>query len=421
MPHEGPSGFGPFLAALRQRKVITALQLSKRAGYGVNYVRNVERGLRQPSPQAAVQMAEALDLSPEEREEFFRRYDAAGKTPEIQAATAGPAVPGIVLWRHLPELLHEIPHDAPASLYLDRDQVMVDVVRAAASLLAWVALTVRPPTQDELDLLRNHIREIEHEPPPWSSLSALFTGAQVRLPPYPEGYALTTLPRQWREILFRDRETAQTLVGMLSGWAYHPPQNADEEPALGMFFRDIRLKSNDFSNISPSEVTNIHDGMILCRLLSLLAVELPSVVPFFSRTALVREQQSLLSTTLADIRRQIVEAISMSDGPGSPVLRSAVTSWLHHWNYARFARRIFRCPPAGDRIFGDQLSLARQRISERCDNLLGLAVSMIQAVQEKQEVRGNSDPPPVTAPATADQVAPDQAAQPEPPKPRRKR
>ncbi len=58
--------FGETLMRLRRGKLLSQQELADRCGRSSNYISDLERGVRQPSPSTFFIIAEALDLVPSE-------------------------------------------------------------------------------------------------------------------------------------------------------------------------------------------------------------------------------------------------------------------------------------------------------------------------------------------------------------------
>src|SRR5262245_35580894 len=70
--------FGIALKRARRAARLTQAQLAERAGFSVVYISMLERGVRQPQRSTAVLLADALDLSRDERAAF----EATAQAPD---------------------------------------------------------------------------------------------------------------------------------------------------------------------------------------------------------------------------------------------------------------------------------------------------------------------------------------------------
>ena len=77
-------GFGPLLKQFRRAAHLTQAQLAERAGFSVTYMSKLERGVRQPLPSTIALLADALNLSGDERVAF----ESAAQTAQRRIAPA---------------------------------------------------------------------------------------------------------------------------------------------------------------------------------------------------------------------------------------------------------------------------------------------------------------------------------------------
>ena len=99
--------FGQWLKRRRRSLGFTQVELGRLTGYASETLRKVEAGEQRPSRQMAEQLAQHLDIAPDEREHFIRfaRSDTTGNqllslpspTPPASMPTAVPPV-------HAPDL-----------------------------------------------------------------------------------------------------------------------------------------------------------------------------------------------------------------------------------------------------------------------------------------------------------------------------
>ncbi len=141
-PPERYRRIGRFIRKCRIAKGIhkTAQDLSLKAGLARNYVSVLERGEYHPNWTTIRRIADALALTPSERDELYRLWDPTGKSREIRESTS-PTLPAeAVIWKHLPGLLLQVPHTPPADFCSDIDVMVSESVRASGSMLARIAL-----------------------------------------------------------------------------------------------------------------------------------------------------------------------------------------------------------------------------------------------------------------------------------------
>ena len=244
------------LAALRSRSGLSALALSRRAGLSINYVRNIERGVRNPRPEALAALCKSLDLSDEETAEVFR---LAG----IKLAPIEEPYPALTLWRHLPRvLLERVEHDEVVLFDRSADDLIVDVTRGLAPLLAWLALTDAPPSRTQAARLRaaaqrafDRSQQLPAEVPTLGPATAYMSACD----------AASVLPRAWRHELFARRGTASQLADKLAAWAYI--LRGFPEPRIGVRLKDEGLNfTYSFPHATVGVLSDVHDAMIAHRL-----------------------------------------------------------------------------------------------------------------------------------------------------------
>jgi predicted ATPase/DNA-binding XRE family transcriptional regulator len=114
MPHDPTLGFGDLLRQYRQAAGLTQEGLAERAGLSVHGIQKLERGVTHPYRDTAHRLATALQLSPENEEQFR----AAVQPVRRHGMTRRDAPPAQV-HDNLPMLL---------SSFIGRDRELVDVV-----------------------------------------------------------------------------------------------------------------------------------------------------------------------------------------------------------------------------------------------------------------------------------------------------
>jgi len=240
--------FGATLSDLCDEQGLSALALSRKAGMGVNTIRQLQRGLRCPTPETINRIINALRL----RDEWVGRlWRAAGIKPVDQPAL------GLSVWRHLPAaLLDDVVHPEIVLFDLVADELLVDLVRSLASLLAWIGLVARSPTRAEAVALRTATQRT------FDQSSQLLK----REPFLAASDAASALPRAWRHELFAHRESTSTLVGVLKEWAYFPRGFRRVAALLAELKRNRHNLVYSFNSATVEQVVNVHDAMIAHRL-----------------------------------------------------------------------------------------------------------------------------------------------------------
>lgn len=254
-----------------KRGFSSAAALSRNARIALAHAASIERGSFCPTWRTAARLADALHLRGPEREEFFCLVDAAGKPTAVGEAIyeryARPAVPGLVLWKHLPAALFSVEHDDIALFDLTADDLVADLVRALGPLLGWLHLRNREPRAAQLRRLRTaakrafdqslHLPQVVPNVGPITPTRAACDAASV-------------LPRAWRNELFARRQSTARLVLPLRKWAYFP-RGSRGLARVGAWLRDGELNiAYSFSYLTVDPIINVHDALVADRLWSLL-------------------------------------------------------------------------------------------------------------------------------------------------------
>ncbi len=129
--------FGQLLKRYREAARLSQSRLAQRAGFDHSYVSRLESGRRAPTREAILRLADALELSPADRDSLLA---AAGFMPEQAEHLFGhePVLSEVV------ELLQR--HDVPEAIREDLRQLLALVVRQVKRALVGLA-----PDQDEDD------------------------------------------------------------------------------------------------------------------------------------------------------------------------------------------------------------------------------------------------------------------------------
>lgn len=230
--------FGRHLRATRlARGFRSARALALCAGVSDSDLRKYERGYLRPRWPTAQRLIRALRLTASERAEFTRLWHAAGIPPAVREATAGLAVPGLVLWKHLPEALYALPHKTFGLVPPLPDRLIADLVMAAAALLGYHHARAARPDSPTVAALRGALNEI---------------GTCQNLP----GFAAEPLRRlaasgqlvpRWHAILFAGAPSVRQAVRPLARWTYYTGFGPAAEPRVS--FEPRALPPGDW----PSE------------------------------------------------------------------------------------------------------------------------------------------------------------------------
>lgn len=370
------------LEQFRSHKGLSALELSNRASLNINYVRSVERDLRSCGWEAAERISKALNLDALERLTLFEAIDRADKPESVREVLAAP-VPGVVLWKYLPKLLWSVTHDQVAPHYTDLDQVVTDLVRSAASLLAWVWLRKNPPDKKQVRRLCNLAEQTRNAVIPAVSDP---TERIVRRPS-DEYIDAEVLPGLWRQTLFGSRRSAEAAVKLLARWGYHLRLRPGREDIgrLSFQFRDADLQEQWGVRAVPAdEITSLHNGMLMSDLHGLVTeagLDIPAPIwityfqeqrrttlPFIENTQVEARLNYILGLSEEQIRQDLPAKDAASPPPLTDLLPTR-NKYAGDLNYARFALRIFGCGYAASVVFGKTANETRKAILAKCDLL----------------------------------------------------
>lgn len=258
---------GTWLRKERERAGFgSAAALAKAAGLSYNYISIVERGELRPKSPTVDRIADALKLPDAKRRDFHWIVKTAGEPASVRQALTGSAIPGLAVWRYLPEFLYAVSHPEPEPWQVIPDEMYGDTVRAVASLLAWVHLSQSGPTRSQGQrLTRRALTAAKHS----ANLTRGFEefAAPQHLPRIQQDIAAEAaldLSASWRAELFGDPRVAKRLVNLLSRWAY---VHAGHPSAITVRFRKPSLQDNlGFEAIWPELVINVHSALVGSRL-----------------------------------------------------------------------------------------------------------------------------------------------------------
>jgi transcriptional regulator with XRE-family HTH domain len=367
--------FGALLQALRRgRGFLSAAALSKRAGLSTNYVSILERGEARPKSDTVRRLADALALEPADRARLFSEAKLAGEPTEVGQAIYEryeyPAVPGLVLWKHLPAALFSVAHDDIVLFDLTAEDLVADLVRALGSLLGWLRLRAAAPGRAQLRRLRTvahrafdqslHLPEVVPNLGPINPMRAACDAASV-------------LPRAWRNELFSRRDTTARLVLPLRKWAYFP-RGFRGPPRLGAWLRDERLNSAySFSYVVPEFVINAHDALVANRLWSLL--DLTSAFGVTGPSAQEYDLTTQLSPYNGDVfKLQHVQPDIVAMGscaPGAAEQRDALRDAAERVD---LALRVYDLPDLAQRVLPVPRAEVEAALTRAVDLVGGLSV-----------------------------------------------
>jgi transcriptional regulator with XRE-family HTH domain len=263
------TAFGRWFRAWRIRHGFrSGRALSAAAGLSTTYISDIEAGKARPKSSTVLSLASALGLSPTERSELQRRAKLAGEPPSIEAALSAPLVPGLATWRYLPELLHAAPRPPLRLSAVDVEDVYAVAVRAAASLLAWLAI---PRAVPKGKARRRFAERLEAAAQDRSE-------AQVGFYLSPDGErfgrSLGALADAWKEHLFSEKSSAIKAFRPLRSWSHDIlPAVFDASGAIVLTFElmpdDLHARWG-VSALEMQPVVAVHDALTTFALWSAL-------------------------------------------------------------------------------------------------------------------------------------------------------
>lgn len=350
----------------RKRKGMSALELSRLAGLGVNYVRTIEKDDRCPREDQVKKLVRALDLPPSEEVEFYQAWQRSGVSEETREALAGLALPGLVLWKHFPEALYSVEHDATWLFPLAQDMAFFHAVTSCGSLLSCVPLLRHPPPNRVLKGIRKSAERIIDEPQ--------YEGI-VNLPGMREHIIGLALPSFWRAELFGTKAQAERRTRQLSQWAYKVKDFGQLKGEITVEFSDNDQNERwGVRDAKPEDVVSWHDAMIahlLWEPLGLAEDFAPLDVSFYrarcSTAVIVLEA---LKASPDELEKSILERIE-KDGPSA-----TADTLLGRSNLIMFSMRALEIPSFADRVFGENHGLTRDLMQTKATQLLELVVEL---------------------------------------------
>jgi hypothetical protein len=333
-----------------------------------------------------------MELSPTERIELRRRAMIAGEAGDV---LTGLAIPGLAVWKHLPELLFNSVKHGQAELWQgDPDAVLVDTVRGGASLLCWIGTRLAPLKPSQEEELRAHAAAVFSK--------SLELGASVPTPEQRWGEseaaadAVAVLPFIRRAQLFASHAWTRNAVRALVYWGHTggvPLGAAFEPPSLSFDFRSNELHTRLAFEFVPVEtVIQTHDTMVAFLLWDRLglAKQLAPVLPdcWARRVDLRRAIDFIFSNDLSVLGDPPTSGVGAPCNPRQEL--SALSTWRMAFTYsaeAEFSCRLYELPELARIVIGRP----EAEVTERCDQ--------INAAKNKE--RGAQSPGPSPNPTPA--------------------
>ncbi|MGD8450690.1 MAG: helix-turn-helix domain-containing protein [Phycisphaerae bacterium] len=354
----------------------SAASLARAAGIATNHVATIERGEARPTWDTVTRLATALALDQRDRDEFFALADAVSKPPAVTDAMRGVALPGLVLWRHLPHILHDRLSDVSLAGRMVPDEVLFHGVRSIGSTLAWVALRTSPPSDAQVELLRRAAAELKHDAESTRFAAGLKHDAEsasfAKGPDPLDEIArdamndvITGLPHVWRVTLFASERSAQHWGRMIDEWDCVAAGLAGREASLSLTFRDSAIEAEyGFHGIAAETVAQLHDVMTafrLSQLLRLISNDSDLARGLLPHYLYLNEYVTKARETSPDGYFRELSAPAGEEPPWPGALEAV--------RYAEFAMRLFALPPLAEQVFGAADESTRQAMRKHLADL----------------------------------------------------
>ncbi len=238
--------FGDWFRELRLGRGLGSAALSRRAAMNRAYVSDLERGKAFPRPDTITALADALELTGPDREEFIRRALAAGKPEFVGQAVARPIL-GLTIWDTLPRMLFDRrePYGPEELAFLD--DAYGDGVPAIASMLAWRRLSSTRLTRPAAESIRSLAHDVFHDHVRKDEVYNARVGPPGKVAPE-ESRRRAAAKVHWiigpayRSILF-SRQASERLVSKVESWRYSPSYREDFEISI-----DLATPVNDVTS-----------------------------------------------------------------------------------------------------------------------------------------------------------------------------
>lgn len=359
-----------FIRQTREAKSLGSTRaLAKRAGVSHSYVATLERGEVRPGWATARRLMRALDLNPQEAEEFTRLWTAAGTPAPAREVAAGPAVPGLVIWRHLPELLYRIEHSVTGVAPTNPDSVIRSLVPAACGMLSYLALT-SPPDDDAIKTLVGTARaalEDRRRADAAGEISRIFG---------PSYWVSARLLTAWHSVLFERRRNALRTASLLSSWRFD--SGLSTKGHLTLTAREPS-SADSVVRVDSDSIASVHEALCLSKLFQIVQRDVPELAgesadlsccpavltekfmidPLLDHASLARTMRAALATAPPDWRKQLPTV------PEALLWAFECDLWAARIAFAEFALRVERDPLVAKWLFGDawRITLVQLRAS----------------------------------------------------------
>lgn len=373
MEHDGYTALGVWIRNCRHSKGIrSAAALSRKAGLGLNHVATFERGLFRPRWETVLKLADALELAPDEREEFFRVWAIAGQPDDVREAMA---LPGTVLWKHAQDIM-QINHRLARPFWIDPDQVTFDIIRAFGALLAWVALADKPLSGAGRDRLQKAIDDewnrLAH--PPADQQHYAITPEFKARSDFARSSFLMALPTLWRQHRFAQPKTARRYIQAVAEWRYQPGWLPELQRLMSIQFKP----SSRFAvwsvpyHVDVESVIHVHEAMVAYTLWEDLALAERLGGPI--RDCPFQDTCAILKRALPDFMDLNLEGLArqFNRKPRPPGTLTNKVETFHLLGQVEMARRFIESPVLWPKLAPPGMPHSPEAVLRKLDELRGM-------------------------------------------------
>jgi hypothetical protein len=333
-----------------------------------------ERGEVRPRWGTAKKLADALALTEEERSEFYRIIDTAGKPKDVRETMHPPIPLAATLWKYLPGLLFQLPRIYIWKPWLHFDMCFTETVRACGALLSRIALDLNPPSLSVLADLREGLREIVR-----TSDHPMFGFPSIEKID-PVEVAAGALPSLWKARILGNPETTTALVRQIAEWQFDAGISLLPRNSLSVKFSESQLQARwGVHGIEPNEVTNLHDAMTVHWLwdrIGLLGLFGPITVnPYLRRSSLGKDLKELMTSDL-----EVIRLYCNVDMPDPDACTVGLVKFWDLVDRSKFATRAFDDPGLVRLLVGDEFPYGREKV-------LGKAAEIFSVLEDDPRER----------------------------------
>jgi len=358
---------GRFIRAKRlERGIRSARVLAAKARLSHSHVSTCERGDFVPRGATAERLAKALGLCKDERAQFFSLIAAARSPPDMRDELAGPPIPDLVVWRHLPPMLYDVEHHYEGLVSVNPDRVIEDLVPGGAAFLGWIAtIHGRKPGATHADRIYKYLdqayRTTQKQNRQSDPDTPVFVTEAVS--------ASMELPHAWRSLLFSSPSRTRKAVSALAKWRYYRRISYGAPGLLTFDLNDPEQHELWFvRDVRRDLVVSIHDMLTLYVMWYRLALEKrfaePPQLHIHGPSSPPRLRQ-FLALNEDDIR----DDLRISDHDDLDQRISVINRFEEYSSLgceALFVTRVVGCPPVAECLFGPHwradLNAAREQL-----------------------------------------------------------